>query len=151
VPHPLVYSVDVRLGPILDRDMRRRLCRSRDFLAARFDQPLRLNDAAREAFLSPYHYHRLFSEAFGETPHQFLSRQRIEQAKRLLALEMPVTEVCLAVGFESLGSFSSRFRAVVGTSPSEFRRNSRSVFAMPKLRVYKSIPACYSIAYSVRA
>jgi len=64
----------------------------------------------------------MFVRAFGETPHDFLTRRRIDRAKQLLARdECPVTEVCLAVGYESLGSFSSLFRSVVGRSPSEYR------------------------------
>ena len=65
----------------------------------------------REACLSPYYYHRFFARTFGETPHDFLTRLRIDRAKRLLAREqLPVTQVCFAAGYESLGTFSSRFR-----------------------------------------
>jgi len=105
---------------------------------------LRLADAAREAYLSPYHYHRLFARTFGETPLEFLTRLRIERAKRLLARErLPVTEVCRAVGYESLGSFSTRFRSLVGRSPSEFQREVRKLFPVPKLAVYRFAPACF--------
>src|ERR1041385_195424 len=96
--HPLIYTAPHRLGPALDDELFRRLCRSRDFLADRIDQPLRLADAAREAFLSPFHYHRLFARTFGETPHAFVTKQRIDRAKRLLAHDqLPVTDVCFAV------------------------------------------------------
>src|SRR5579885_2467227 len=105
----------------LDDDLFRRLCRSRDFLAASLDQPLRLADAAKQAYLSPFHYHRLFVRTLGETPHEFLTRVRIDRAKELLTRDaLPVTDVCFAVGYESLGSFSSRLRAEVGYSPAEF-------------------------------
>ncbi len=132
-------------------DLFRRLCRSRDFLAEGLDQPLRLADAAREAYLSPYHYHRLFARAFGETPHEFVTRLRIERAKRLLARErMPVTDVCFAVGYESLGSFSSRFRQLVGSSPSEYQRSVGKLFPVPALAVYKFIPCCFLQAWGAR-
>ena len=150
MPHPLIYTAPGRLGPIVDDDLFRRLCRSRDFLAEGFDQPLRLADAARAAHLSPYHYHRLFARTFGETPHEFLTRLRIDRAKELLAREaMAVTEVCMAVGYESLGSFSSRFRAGVGYSPSEFQRSLRRVFPVPGTAIYRFVPTCYLLQRGV--
>ncbi len=144
--HPLIYTAPYRHGPVVDDDLFRRLCRSRDFLAAGLDQPLRLADAAREAGISPFHYHRVFARVFGETPHEFLTRLRIDRAKRLLARErLPVTDVCFAVGYESLGSFSTRFRTVVGCSPSEFQRGIRRIFPVPALAVHRFVPACYLI------
>lgn len=111
MPHALIYTAPYRLGPLIDDDLFRRLCRSRDYLAAQSDQPLRLADAAREACLSPFHYHRLFTRTFGETPHEFLTQRRIDRAKSLLARDqLPVTEICFAAGYESLGSFSSVFQ-----------------------------------------
>ncbi len=121
-----------------------RLCRSRDFLAAALDQPLRLADAAKEACLSPFHYHRTFSRVFGETPHDFLRRLRIERAKQLLAsTDDPVTEVCLAVGYESLGSFSAMFHSAAGFSPSAYRRSVRSVLGVPVVVPHRFIPNCF--------
>src|SRR5690242_9875692 len=118
-----------RVERLVEQETFARLCRSRDFLASRIDQPLRLDDAAGEACLSSFHYHRMFARAFGETPHDFLTRLRIDRAKQLLARdECPVTEVCLSVGYESLGSFSTRFRSIVGYSPIEYRRQIRRVF-----------------------
>ena len=142
--HPLIYTAPHRLGPLIEGDLFRRLCRSRDYLAARLDQPMRLADAAREACLSPYHYHRQFTRVFGETPHEFLTRLRMERAKRLLeGGQVPVTEVCFAVGYESLGSFSSRFRGLVGSSPSEYQRAMRKVFAVPRVVVCRFVPGCF--------
>src|SRR5258708_28353793 len=130
--HPLIYTAAQRLGLLIDDELFRRLCRSRDFLAAHLDQPLRLADAAREACLSPYHYHRLFSQTFGQTPLEFLTRLRMDRAKCLLARDqLAVTEVCFAVGYGSLRSFSSRFRAMVGYSPSDFQRHLHRIFPVP--------------------
>jgi AraC-like DNA-binding protein len=146
VLHPLVYTAPHRLGPTVRDDLFRRLCRTRDYLAANLDRPVRLGDAAREAFLSPYHYHRLFAQTFSETPLEFLTRVRMDRAKQMLAREeAPVTEVCMAVGYESLGSFSTRFRRAVGYSPSEFQRELKKIFPVPKVALYRSIPACYLI------
>lgn len=151
MPHPLIYTAPHRLGPLVDDDLFRRLCRSRDYLAAGIEQPLRLADAAREACLSPFHYHRLFTNTFGETPHEFLTKCRIDQAKRLLARDhLPVTEVCLAAGYESLGSFSTLFRTMVGYSPSLYRRAIRRIFPVPALAVHRFVPNCYLMKFGVR-
>lgn len=135
---------------MLDDNLFRRLCRSRDWLAARMDEPVRLADAAREAFLSPFHYHRLFAHTFGETPHEFVTKLRIDRAKRLLARDrLPVTEVCLAVGYESLSSFSTLFRTMVGYSPSAYQRAVRRIFPVPQLAVYRFVPNCYLVNHGV--
>ena len=126
------------------------MCRSRDWLAARLDESVRLADAAREACLSPFHYHRLFTHTFGETPHEFLTKLRIDRAKRLLACDqLHVTEVCFAVGYESLGSFSTLFRTMVGYSPSAYQRAVRRIFPAPKLPVHRFIPTCYLVNHGV--
>jgi AraC-like DNA-binding protein len=149
--HPLIYTAPHRLGPLVDDELFRRLCRSRDYLAARLDRPHRLADAARQAYLSPYHYHRLFTRAFGETPHEFLTRLRMDEAKRLLTREqLPVTEVCLAVGYGSLGSFSSLFRNMVGYSPSEFQKSLRKIFPAPKVAPHRFVPNCFLHRFGAR-
>lgn len=100
----------------------RRVARGREFLHGQVDGPVALKDAARAACLSPYHFHRAFTRIVGETPHSYLTRLRLERAQRLLRTGLPVTEVCCAVGFESLGSFSTLFRKRFGVQPSRFRR-----------------------------
>jgi AraC-like DNA-binding protein len=100
-------------------DLLARLDRSRDYLADRLAEPISLEEAGRQAYLSPFHYHRLFARTFGETPDAFLTRLRMERARRLLiGGDRPVTEVCLTVGYQSLGTFSARFHRAVGSSPS---------------------------------
>lgn len=151
LPHPLLFTASQRLGTLVEDQTFARLSRSRDFLASSLDQRVRLTDAASEACLSPFHFHRMFSRAFGETPHDFITRLRIERAKALLARDScPVTEVCLAVGYESLGSFSQLFRSVVGCSPSEYRRAMRRIFPVPEIAAYRFIPACFLVHHGVR-
>ena len=124
-----------------------RLCRARDFLADRFDRRVPLEDAAREAHLSPFYFSRLFTEAFGETPHEFVTRRRIERAKRLLLADSAsVTDICFDLGYESLGSFSTRFRSLTGLSPVAFRKEGRKVFGFRRWRLFY-IPACYQHFY----
>ena len=104
-------------------ELYRRLCRAREFMHAYRDQPIELAEVASAACLSLYHFHRLFRETFHETPHQYLTRLRLERAAHLLATsDLPVTEICLGCGFSSLGSFSALFRRRCGNSPREFRK-----------------------------
>jgi AraC-like DNA-binding protein len=118
----------------------RYLLRAKDLIDRSYAQPLDVARLAREAFASPAHFSRGFKQAFGETPHQYLMTRRVERAKVLLrGTKLSVTEVCLAVGFTSLGSFSSTFRRLVGESPSAYRRRWRTPEAIEALR---KVPSC---------
>ena len=104
-------------------ELYRRLHRGRDYLSACYAAPITVANAATAAALSPYHFHRQFRSVFGQTPMQFVQVCRLDAAQRLLlTTDMPVTQVCFSVGFESLGSFSSLFRKRFARSPSQFRR-----------------------------
>ena len=95
-----------------------RLCRARDYLAAHYGARVFLEEAAQQACLSPFYFNRLFTQAFHETPHEFITRRRIEQAKKLLlAGNHSVTEICFDAGFESLSSFSTLFRRTFSDTP----------------------------------
>jgi len=99
-----------------------RLRRARDHIDRSFDEPLDLDALARVAGVSKYHFARSFEAAYGETPIRYLTRRRIERAQDLLRVaNLTVTEVCMAVGFASLGSFSARFSQLVGESPTVYR------------------------------
>jgi AraC-like DNA-binding protein len=127
----------------------RRLERARRFLDDHLDEPITLDAAARRAYLSKYHFLRVFRALYHETPAQYVRRRRIEWASRLLAhSELPVTQVCLRVGFESLGSFSSLFHREVGAPPNEFRRR---YFVMPGSvsRPERLIPCCWLKRYGI--
>jgi AraC-like DNA-binding protein len=104
-------------------ELYRRLWRARDYAAASFERPVGLAELARVACLSESHFLRAYRAAFGRTPHDELTAFRIERARDLLeTTDMPVTDVCFAVGFESLGSFSTLFRRRTGLAPSDVRR-----------------------------
>ena len=99
------------------------LRRARDHVDRHFAEPLDLDQLAAVAALSKYHFHRLFTATYGRTPAEHLAGRRIERAQDLLrATNLTVTEVCFAVGYSSLGSFSSRFRRIVGETPSAYQR-----------------------------
>ena len=99
------------------------LRRARDHADRLFAEPLDVAQLAAVAAISRCHFHRLFAATYGCTPAAYLSRRRVERAQDLLrSANLTVTEVCHAVGFASLGSFSSRFRQVVGESPRDYQR-----------------------------
>ncbi len=103
-------------------ELYRRLHRARDYAAACCDGPVSLDDLAGVACLSPNHLLRTFRQLFGQSPHQWLTEVRLARARRLLEDGMPVTEVALAVGFESPSAFGRLFRRRVGSSPDAYRR-----------------------------
>jgi AraC-like DNA-binding protein len=107
------------------------LCRARDLLADVRTANVSIGDAAREAGLSSFHFIRRFEAVFGETPHQFRTRERLTAAQRLLARGHSVTDVCLDVGFSSLGSFSALFARRIGISPARYQRNLRGCVYIP--------------------
>jgi AraC-like DNA-binding protein len=98
------------------------LRRARDLADRHYAEPLDLDRLAEAAGVSKWHFLRCFSETYGLTPAAYLAERRIERAQDLLrATNLTVTEVCMLVGYSSLGSFSSKFRKLVGLSPSEYQ------------------------------
>jgi AraC-like DNA-binding protein len=118
------------------------LLRAKDVIDREYARPLEVATLARAAHASTAHFARSFKRAFGETPHQYLLRRRIERAKELLrGTDLSVTEISLDVGFQSLGSFSTVFRNLVGEPPVEYGRRWRAEAAPP-------IPACFTLMYT---
>ena len=104
-----------------------------------YAEPLDVRAVAAVAHVSEAHFIRSFRAVFGETPHRYLQRRRVERAMFLLrTTDLDVTEVCLAVGFTSLGTFSRMFSAVVGQSPSEYARHA----TLP------AVPGCFMMAWT---
>jgi len=129
-----IYGMSVSIN--VPADARPRLRRARDHADRRYAETLDLETLAAVAGMSKFHFQRLFTTTYGVSPATYVSQRRIERAQDLLrATNLTVTEVCHAVGFSSLGSFSSRFRELVGCSPSDFQ--SRYADGAPR------IPGCY--------
>lgn len=106
------------------------LRRARDLMDREYAQPLDVAALAREALMSTAHFSRQFHAAYGETPYAYLMTRRIERAKALLRLgDLSVTEVCMAVGCTSLGSFSARFTELVGMTPTAYRGGDHRALA----------------------
>src|SRR5438477_4651719 len=103
-------------------DLNRRLLRARDAMDRAYAEPLDVRTVAAVAHVSEAHFSRSFRAVFGETPHRYLQRRRVERSMFLLReTERSVTDVCFDVGFASLGTFSRTFRDIVGESPSDYR------------------------------
>jgi AraC-like DNA-binding protein len=108
------------------------LRRAKDLMDREYDQPLDVPRMAQEALMSPAHFARQFRAAYGETPYSYLMTRRIERATALLRRgDLSVTDVCMAVGCTSLGSFSSRFTDLVGETPSAYRAREHEETGLP--------------------
>lgn len=122
-------------------DRNRRLLRARDAMDRSYSEPLDVPTLARVAGSSPAHFIRAFKSAFGETPHRYLQRRRIERAMFLLRQsEFSVTTICFDVGFNSLGTFSRTFREIVGCSPNDYRAEHAGGTS--------SAPTCFTMTWS---
>lgn len=111
---------------LIDPRTFRRLCRARRLLTSEEGQALSVRDVARQVGISRFHFIRLFAALFGATPHQLRKRARFARAQRLLARGQSVTEVCMELGLNSPGSFSSAFKQHVGESPAFYQRRARA-------------------------
>nr|WP_232835622.1 AraC family transcriptional regulator [Actinocorallia populi] len=117
----------------------RRMLRARDAMDRAYAQPLDVPALARIAHVSESHFTRTFRATFGETPHRYLQRRRVERAMFLLReTDRSVTDICFEVGFGSLGTFSRTFRDIVGRSPRAYRKEAVAV----------NVPTCFTMAWS---
>ncbi len=120
----------------------RHLVRAKDLADARYAEPLNVDDLARAAGLSRAHFSREFRRAFGESPHAYLLTRRLERAATLLrTTDRTVADVCMLVGLQSVGSFTSSFTRAYGMPPTTYRA------AFPPASSYALIPACVRRAY----
>lgn len=108
------------------------MLRARDAMDRDFAKALNIPVLARIAFVSEAHFIREFRATFGETPNRYLQRRRLERAMFLLRqTDLPVTEICLDVGFTSLGTFSRTFRRIVGVTPTTYRQKGVDLSQVP--------------------
>jgi AraC-like DNA-binding protein len=122
-------------------EQNRRLLRARDAMDRAYPEPLDVPALARIACVSEAHFIRTFRATFGETPHRYLQRRRVERSMFLLReTDRSVTQICLDIGFTSLGTFSRTFREIVGVSPVAYRRSSAPVAG--------AVPTCFTMAWA---
>src|SRR5215208_3781014 len=121
-------------------DFNRRLLRARDSMDRSYAEPLDVRGVAAIAFVSEAHFIRSFRAVFGETPHRYLQRRRVERSMFLLReTERSVTEICFIVGFTSLGTFSRTFTDIVGEPPTTYRGRAADL---------RAVPACFAKAWT---
>ena len=133
------------MGSVTAVPLARHLLRARDLADSHYDKPLDLAELARAAHVSERHFSRSFRRAYGETPYQYLLSRRLERARHLLrTTDMQVAEVCLAVGFTSVGSFTTTFRRHVGITPMDYRRLNAGRSSRDQ------VPLCYLMAWTRR-
>jgi transcriptional regulator GlxA family with amidase domain len=117
----------------------RRLLRARDAMDLTYGEPLNITALARIACVSEAHFIRMFRLTFGETPHRYLQRRRVERALFLLrCTDRTITDICYDVGFVSLGTFSKTFHQIVGESPTDYRRRG----------IVTAVPTCVAMAWT---
>jgi AraC-like DNA-binding protein len=125
-------------------DIYKKIVDAKVFIDEHFDSPIDLHAIAGEACLSRYHFHRLFRRIYKRTPHQYLTFKRINHAQRMLAeANCTVGEVCLEVGFESIGSFSMLFKKEIGVAPGEYREALKLRRAEAEEQPRRVIPYCF--------
>jgi AraC-like DNA-binding protein len=122
----------------------RRVVQAKLFIDVHYHGPLNLDDIADEAYFSKFHFIRLFKATYGKTPHQYLIAVRIDNAQRLLKSGVPVTDVCYAIGFDSLSSFSALFKRMVKQSPSAWQQAELKRDAEMKKAPQNFIPNCFA-------
>jgi AraC-like DNA-binding protein len=122
----------------------RRVVQAKLFIDENYAEDLDLDNISDEACFSKFHFIRLFRKIYGKTPHQYLIAVRIEKAKILLGKDIPVSEVCYAVGFESVASFSGLFRRLVGQSPSAYAQDQQEIKARITKTPLRFIPGCFA-------
>jgi AraC-like DNA-binding protein len=127
----------------LTNDIYERIAAAKVYIDENFQEPINLETISQQAFLSRFHFHRIFTQVYRSTPHQYMTRKRLDKARDLLALNKPVTEVCNEVGFESIGSFSMLFKKEIGFAPQYYRnmayKKKMEQLAQPR----KAIPHCF--------
>lgn len=122
----------------------RRLVQAKLFIDTHYADDIDLDNIADEAYFSKFHFIRQFKSIYRKTPHQYLTFVRIERSMELLKAGIPVTEVCYAVGFESLSSFSGLFKRVVGIAPSTYLLRQQKIKAEIVRSPLTFIPGCFA-------
>lgn len=130
-------------------DLYERIVAAKVFIDENYQEAINLDEISQKAFLSRYHFHRLFSQVYKKTPHQYLTLKRIEKAKDLLAENKQVIDVCNEVGFESLGSFSTLFKKEIGFAPTYYRNMAWLKKQQAKEQPKRFIPHCFIESYQL--
>ena len=127
----------------------KRIVQAKLYIDAHYAEAIDLDNIADEALFSKFHFIRLFTSIYGQTPHQYRTRLRIEKAKQLLQSGVSVTGACFNVGFESLGSFSVLFKKEIGFAPTYYRNMAWLKKQQAKEQPKRFIPHCFIESYKL--
>jgi len=135
----------------LTKDIYQRIATAKVYIDDNYHEAIDLEGISQQAFLSRFHFHRLFTKIYRRTPHQYLTRKRLDRAKDLLAENKPVTQVCNEVGFESIGSFSVLFKKEIGFAPQYYRNMAWLRKQKTKENPKAFIPHCFIEKYKLES
>lgn len=130
-------------------DIYQRIVAAKVFIDDNFQDTINLEKISQQAFLSRFHFHRLFRQVYKKTPHQYITKKRLDKAKNLLSENKPVTDVCNEVGFESIGSFSILFKKEIGFAPQYYRNMAYKKKLEQLAQPRKAIPHCFIENYKL--
>ncbi len=130
-PYPKVY-------------LYRRIVQAKLFIDSNYASAIDVDNIADEAFFSKFHFIRLFKKVYGKTPHQYLTAVRIEKAMALLNANVPVSDVCCMVGFDSASSFTGLFKRLVGITPSVYGARQQHIKATMMHSPLSFVPGCFA-------
>jgi len=133
----------------LTNDTYIRIVNAKMYIDENYHEQIDLEVVSKKAFISKFHFHRLFRKVYRQTPHQYITRKRIDKAKDLLADNKPVNEVCNEVGFESIGSFSILFKKEIGFAPTYYRNMAWLKKQEAKQQPKRFIPHCFVDSYKL--
>jgi AraC-like DNA-binding protein len=133
----------------LTTDIYQRIATAKVYIDENYHESIDLEEMSRQAFLSRFHFHRLFTKIYRRTPHQYLTQKRLDKAKDLLAQNKAVTEVCNEVGFESISSFSVLFKKEIGFAPTYYRNMAWLKRQKQKEEPESAVPYCFIAGYKM--
>lgn len=134
----------------LGNDIYSRIASAKMYIDENYHEDINLEIISQQAFISRFHFHRLFTKIYRKTPHQYVTQKRMENAKILLAKEgISISEVCNCVGFESLGSFSTLFKKQHGFAPQYYRNIAYLKMKLAKEQPKQFIPHCFIDSYKL--
>jgi AraC-like DNA-binding protein len=133
----------------LTNDIYQRIATAKIFIDENYYESIGLEEISQQAFLSRFHFHRLFTKIYRSTPHRYLTQKRIEKAKLLLAENKAINDVCSEVGFESIGSFSTLFKKEIGFAPTYYRNIAWLKKQEQKKQPKKFIPHCFIESFAL--
>ncbi len=131
----------------LSPDIYQRIAAAKVYIDENYQEAIDLHQISKQAFLSRFHFHRIFKKVYHKTPHQYITQKRLGKAKDLLAGNKQVKEVCNEVGFESIGSFSILFKKEIGFAPQYYRNMAYQKKIAQRAQPKKAIPHCFIESY----